>query len=243
VIGSSLFISDLHLDASRPHVTRFFLQFLEREAREADTLYILGDLFEAWIGDDDDDVHHRAVMNALRAFTASDRPCFLLHGNRDFLIGPDFCAQTGVQLLVEPSVTSIAGERVLLMHGDTLCTDDHDYQVFRRRVRNPRLQALFLALPLSIRRRIAAHARRRSQATSSGKPAYIMDVNQHAVAAALREHGVSCLLHGHTHRPGIHRFDLDGSQATRIVLGDWYHQGSVLRWNSSGHELLTLSFG
>jgi UDP-2,3-diacylglucosamine hydrolase len=243
VIGSNLFISDLHLDASRPHVTRFFLKFLERDARDANALYILGDLFEAWIGDDDNDAHHRAVMSALRSFTSSERPCLLLRGNRDFLIGADFCAETGVQLLAEPTVTNIAGERVLLMHGDTLCTDDHDYQAFRRRVRNPRLQALFLALPLSIRRLIAAQARHRSQTTSSGKPAFIMDVNQQAVAAALRENGVRCLLHGHTHRPGIHHFDLDGAQATRIVLGDWYHQGSVLRWSTSGHELLTLSFG
>jgi UDP-2,3-diacylglucosamine hydrolase len=145
-----------------------------------------------------------------------------------------------MQPLEEPTVATIEGERVLLMHGDTLCIDDHAYQAFRRRVRNPRLQAAFLALPLAVRRLVVAQIRNRSQTRSAGQPDYITDVNQQAVATELRQHGVRCLLHGHTHRPAIHEFQLDGAPATRIVLGDWYRQGSVLRWHAAGRELLGL---
>lgn len=238
----TLFISDLHLHASRPEVTDFFLRFLAGTAREASALYILGDLFEVWIGDDDDEPHHREVIAALRAFTASGPPCFFVRGNRDFLIGRRFGAETGIRLLEEPTVALIESQRVLLMHGDLLCTDDHSYQTFRRRVRNPQLQAAFLALPLTVRRWVATKARRRSQTLSACKPDYITDVNAQAVAAAMREHDVRCLLHGHTHRPAVHRFDLDGAVATRIVLGDWYHHASMLRWSVSGPELLDLPF-
>jgi UDP-2,3-diacylglucosamine hydrolase len=240
-VTGTLFISDLHLHASRPDITRTFLGFLARQAREARAIYILGDLFEAWIGDDDTDRHHREVMAALRAFTADGPPCFFLRGNRDFLVGERFAAETGVCLLEEHAILQIEGERVLVMHGDLLCTDDVEYQKFRRRVRKPWLQAAFLALPLGLRRQIAAAARRGSQARTAGKPEYITDVNQHAVAAVLRQRGVQHLLHGHTHRPAIHHFLLDGAPATRIVLGAWYEQASMVRWGAAGPELLSLA--
>ncbi len=236
----TIFISDLHLHASRPDITRTFLRFLAQEARESRALYILGDLFEAWIGDDDTDPHHREIISALRAFTASGVPCFFARGNRDFLVGRRFSAETGVHLLADETIVEIEGQRVLLMHGDVLCSDDVEYQNFRRRVRIARLQAAFLALPLGLRRWVATQVRRRSQARTSGKPEYITDVNASAVAATLRQHGVRHLLHGHTHRPAIHRFLLDGATATRIVLGAWYEQGSMLRWTAAGPELRSL---
>lgn len=242
-MSGPVFISDLHLHASRPDVTRTFLRFLAQEARQSDALYILGDLFEAWIGDDDPDPHYREVMAGLRSFTASGTACFFLRGNRDFLVGQGFCAETGVCLLEEPHVAGIQGERVLLMHGDLLCTDDLGYQRFRRRVRNPRLQSAFLSLPLGVRRWVAARARRGSQVRTAGKPGYITDVNAGAVAEALRLCGVRHVLHGHTHRPAIHRFEVDGAPATRIVLGAWYEQGSMLRWDPAGPQLLTLPLG
>jgi UDP-2,3-diacylglucosamine hydrolase len=181
-------------------------------------------------------------MAALRSYTASGRACFFARGNRDFLIGAEFCAATGVHLLDEPAIADIVGERVLLLHGDVLCTDDHAYQAFRRRVRNPRMQALFLALPLAARRLIAGRLRRRSQILSAGRRDYITDVNSQTVAAVMRAHGVRMMLHGHTHRPAVHQFELDGTPATRIVLGDWYAQGSVLRWSAQGYELYPLPF-
>lgn len=241
-MSSTLFISDLHLHRSRPCVTAFFQQFLETTARRAEQLYILGDLFEAWIGDDDTDSHNRGVMAALRSYTASGCACFFARGNRDFLIGAEFCAATGVRLLDEPAIVDMAGESVLVLHGDVLCTDDAAYQAFRRRVRNPRLQALFLTLPLAVRGLIAGRLRRRSQILSAGRHDYITDVNSQAVAAIMRAHGVRMMLHGHTHRPAVHQFELDGTPATRIVLGDWYTQGSVLHWSGEGYELRPLAF-
>ena len=240
---TTLFVSDLHLHESRPEVTDSFIEFLGGEARHAECLYILGDLFEAWIGDDDPDSHNRRVINALRDFTAAGSPCYLMHGNRDFLIGKRFAAETGVLLLGETETVAINGERTLLMHGDQLCTDDHQYQRLRRRVRNPILQAVFLALPITLRRTIRDRLRRQSVADSGIKPEAITDVNQTAVEDALRHNGVLTLLHGHTHRPAIHRFSLDGRQAARIVLGDWYDQGSMLRWDAGGYRLRTIEYG
>lgn len=232
-----LFISDLHLDPSRPRITELFLQFLRDQARYADRLYILGDFFEAWIGDDDPDPHHVRVMSGLREFSDTGIPVYLMHGNRDFLIGAGFSETTGCRLLVDPAVIDLYGTRTLLMHGDTLCTDDTEYQRFREMVRDPAWQQAFLSKPLEQRRAFAAQARSESKSHTRGKPEFIMDVNQQAVEQAMLEHGVTQLIHGHTHRPAIHRFTANHQPHTRIVLGDWYEQKSLLRMDA-GHAQL-----
>ncbi|HEY3644886.1 MAG TPA: UDP-2,3-diacylglucosamine diphosphatase [Gammaproteobacteria bacterium] len=235
---TTLFISDLHLDGSRPESTGLFLKFLQEEAAKASSLYILGDFFEVWIGDDDDDPHHARVMDGLGALTATGVPVYFMHGNRDFLIGKRFARRTGVRLLAEPTTIGLGGDPTLLMHGDTLCTDDLQYQRARRFMRNPLVRGIYLLLPLSLRRRIAAYARAKSKADTAAKAAYIMDVNQEAVESIMNRHGVTRLIHGHTHRPAIHRFkSADGKTMERIVLGDWYEQSSILRWGEKGGML------
>ena len=234
---SLLFVSDLHLDADRPEATRAFYRFLEERASNAKALYVLGDLFEAWVGDDDDSPLAREVVEALAQLAASGTAVYFAHGNRDFLVGEDFCQRSGAILLEETSVIEIGGERVLLMHGDSLCTDDHDYQEFRAMVRDPGWQAGFLALPLMERRALAAQARDASRLSTSGKPAEIMDVNAAAVAETMRLNGVRRLIHGHTHRPAVHEFNLDGAPATRTVLGDWFRRGWALECNESEFSL------
>ena len=243
---TTLFISDLHLDGSRPGITSQFLAFLQEEAGGAESLYILGDLFEAWIGDDDPDPDKQRVREALRRLTRSGVPCFVMHGNRDFLLGSRFAANTGVRLIDDGTVVNLYGRQVLLMHGDTLCTDDHSYQRLRRIVRNPLVQWVMRRLSLPQRQRLAAKMRAGSKAhiESVDRAApYIMDVNNQAVVDALRRHHVDCLIHGHTHRPAIHDVEVDGQRAQRIVLGDWYDQGSVLRWKSGGYELVSMTRG
>lgn len=232
-----LFISDLHLDPTRPDATRAFHRFLKDRAGKADALYILGDLFEAWVGDDDDDPLALEVIEALAKLTSGGTPAWFAHGNRDFLLGEDFSRRSGVELLPESKVVDLGGGPVLLMHGDSLCTDDHDYQEFRAMVRDPKWQAQFLALPLMARRALAAQARDASRISTSGKPMAIMDVNAAAVAEAMQANGVRRLIHGHTHRPAVHEFELGGEPATRIVLGDWFRQGWVLESGAGGFRL------
>jgi UDP-2,3-diacylglucosamine hydrolase len=239
---TQLFISDLHLHPSRPEVTECFLKFLREDAQDAESLYILGDLFEVWVGDDDPEPHYRSVVEGLRSFAAPRRPCYLMRGNRDVLIGRRFCKEAAVILLEETEVINLYDENVLLCHGDELCTDDHAYQRFRRQARNPTWRALFLSLPLAVRHRLAAGLRNRSTAMTALKPEDITDVSQDAVEDALRAHRLKIMIHGHTHRPGIHQFKLDGRPSMRIVLGDWYEQGSVLYWGPEGPELRTLAF-
>ncbi len=238
----SLFISDLHLDPMRPRATAAFLRFLKSDAQRARRLHILGDLFEFWIGDDDDDPHSCAVLGALRDYTTAGHECCVMRGNRDFLLGTGFEGRTGARLLGDPAVEDLFGERVLVMHGDLLCTDDHAYQQYRRRVNNPWLQRLFLSLPRAWRRAAGAEGRRRSRSHTATRPKEIMDVNPGAVVAAFSAHGVRTLLHGHTHRPGIHRLEVNGVACRRIVLGDWYEQGSALAWSAAGFELRSLPF-
>lgn len=222
---TTLFISDLHLDATRPAVTRLFLDWLRSEAMHANALYILGDLFEAYIGDDDDAPLVADVAAALREVsTAGVSACFV-HGNRDFLVGPAFADRAGLQLLPETSVVDLYGEPTLLLHGDTLCLDDLAYQRARLQLRDPRFQAQFLAQSLAARRAFAAQARAESARHTGMMASEIMDVTAAAVAQALASHGVRRMIHGHTHRPAVHELG-DGRQ--RIVLGDWYEQGSVL---------------
>lgn len=237
---TTLFISDLHLDSTRPQITALFQDFLRGEARNAEALYILGDLFEAWIGDDDPEPHHAGVIAELHAMADSGVPLYFMHGNRDFLIGGEFARRAGCTLLPDPTPIDLYGAPTLLLHGDTLCTDDLAYQEFRRMVRDPVWQREFLAQPLAARRVFAERARATSQSETRQKAETIMDVNPDAVVAVMREHGTPLMIHGHTHRPAVHEFTVDEQPATRIVLGDWYEQGSVLRCTDEGRWLQNL---
>ncbi len=237
-----LFVSDLHLDATRPAATECFLRFLAGAARNAGGLYILGDLFEVWTGDDAAGTHELRILDALRRYTRDGHQCSFLRGNRDFLVGAGFATQTGATLLPDETLIEVYGERVLLLHGDTLCTDDHSYQRYRRLVHNPAVRALYLALSSRVRNRIAGYARRRSMVANASKSSEIMDVNPAAVVDAFRRHGVQVVIHGHTHRPAVHTLYLDGKTAWRVVLGAWHEQGSVLYWTETGLELRQISF-
>ena len=235
---ASLFIADLHLDDSRPYITDLFERYLAgNEVRQADALYILGDLVEAWIGDDDDAELPTRIARATGAVRAAGVPVYLMHGNRDFLLGPAYADRAGLTLLEDGVVHDLHGRPTLLMHGDTLCTDDLAYQAVRRQVRTPEWKANIMAMPLQARRAFAAKARADSRAHTGSTMESIMDVNAGAVAQAMRGTGVTRLIHGHTHRPAIHDFQLDGHDAQRIVLGDWYEQGSVLRVAPDSIEL------
>jgi UDP-2,3-diacylglucosamine hydrolase len=224
----TLYISDLHLDESRPQVTQLFLNFLGGQARQSRALYILGDLFEMWLGDDYNTVHHQSVINGLHQLTHTGVSVYIMHGNRDFLLGEAFMRHTGAQLLQDPFKTQIDGTPVLLMHGDTLCTDDVDYQQFRAQVRESSWQTAFLSQSIEERLRFAHHARQTSENQTRYKPEAIMDVNPQAVESTMSKHQVTLLIHGHTHRPDTHELLVRGKPARRIVLGDWYEQGSVL---------------
>ena len=235
-----LFISDLHLHAAEPEAIARFTTLLATDARRVRELYILGDLFEAWIGDDDDDPLLTPLVAALHELTSSGVACAVMHGNRDFLLGEGFCAATGCRLLGDYERIELFGEAVLLTHGDLLCTDDTRYLQLRAELRDPKWQRDFLAKPLDERRRIASDLRTLSATEIAAKTSDIMDVNQAAVERTMRDFDVRVLLHGHTHRPGVHRFDLDGRPATRLVLGAWYEQASIVRWDAGGFALETL---
>jgi UDP-2,3-diacylglucosamine hydrolase len=227
---ATLFISDLHLEADRPEIGEQFLDFLDEEAADAEALYILGDFFEYWVGDDDPDEYYASIKRSLRAFTDSGVPTY-------FMLGETFAEQTGVTILPDPYPLDLFGKRVLLSHGDALCTDDTEYQKVRTMTRNPDWQAMILAKPLEERIAIAKQARARSQDRNKTLSESIVDVNADAVRQTISEYGVEILLHGHTHRPGIHGVEVDDRFAKRVVLGDWYDQGSVLRWDEDGLEL------
>jgi UDP-2,3-diacylglucosamine hydrolase len=236
---SSLFISDLHLTEERPEANERFIAFVEEKARNADTLYILGDFFEYWIGDDDLGQPFNAIVaGLLRDLTQKGVQVRLMHGNRDFLVGERFCAATGTQLLPDPSIVEIQGVKTLLMHGDTLCTDDLEYQAWRRKARDPAFQASFLAKPVAERRRAVEQMREKSKEVVKGKTAEIMDVNDEAVRQALRSHGVRRLIHGHTHRPGRHAVEIDGERCERWVLPDWYGRGGYIEVTRAGPRLV-----
>lgn len=238
---STLFISDLHLSAERPAINALFLEFLRTRARAAEALYVLGDLFEYWIGDDVAlQPEYRPLVTGLRGLTDAGVPVYVMHGNRDFLLGAGFERETGCRLIPDPSVLALAGGNVLLMHGDALCTDDVAYQKFRQMVRNPDWVKMFLGKTIAERVAIVRDYREVSKAATAAKKPEIMDVNQAAVEGALREHGVQHLIHGHTHRPAQHVFQLDGRTVRRTVLGDWYDQGSVLACDASGCVLESL---
>lgn len=226
-MSKTLFISDLHLDRERPEIIRLFADFLITQAPEADALYILGDLFEYWIGDDQSITGLEIIIEQLHTLT-SQTPVFFQHGNRDFLVGETFAKQTGILLLPETQMVDLYGQSALLMHGDSLCTDDIEYQKLRVMLRNNQWQTQFLSLALDERVKQAMALREQSVSETGAKSEDIMDVNQQSVEAALKQHQTDLLIHGHTHRPAQHAFVLDGKPAKRIVLGDWYEQGSVL---------------
>ncbi|KRG68183.1 UDP-2,3-diacylglucosamine diphosphatase [Pseudoxanthomonas dokdonensis] len=245
---TTLFISDLHLDASRPQITALFIGFLEGEARRADALYILGDLFEAWVGDDDPSELGASVAQALHAVASAGVPLYFIHGNRDFLLGGRFADRCGMRLLPDPAVINLYGKPVLLGHGDLLCSDDLAYQAFRAQTRNPDWQQQFLAQPLPARLAFAAQARAASAAHQGGMKQTdqaqfetVTDVTPATVRATFQRYGVDTMIHGHTHRPAVHALDVDGRACTRVVLGDWYQQGSVLRVDAQGMHLQALA--
>ena len=218
---TTLFISDLHLEESRPDITGAFLGFLKEKAAGAEKLFILGDFFEAWIGDDERTPLQEQIASALKDVSESGTDVFLMHGNRDFLIGEDFCNRAGAALLDDPTVIDLYGTPALLMHGDSLCTADVEYQKFRASMRNPQMQKMMLARPLEDRQQMARQLRQMSMAKNQGKAEDIMDVTPDEVVNELENHGVQLMIHGHTHRPAVHQLQANGQKAHRIVLGDW----------------------
>jgi len=240
-VSFTLFISDLHLAAERPRIVDQFFQFVSGPLRGAQALYVLGDLFEYWVGDDDlDDPLNNSVAQAFAAVAATGVAVHFMHGNRDLLVGHEFAARSSAQLLGDPYLTDLHGTPTLLMHGDTLCTDDVEYQKFRAYARHPQNQARFLAQPVAARHAEMEALRVRSESAKLGKTAEIMDVNVPAVEQALRQAGYPRLIHGHTHRPGRHVHRVDGHACERWVLGDWYENGSYLRCDASGCSSIAL---
>ena len=237
---TTLFISDLHIDADSPEIGAQFLTFLATEARSADSLYILGDLFESWIGDDDPNPHYADMKSAIRELVDTGVPVFFMHGNRDFMIGDEFAAETGVTILPDPYVLEIYGESLLLSHGDACCTDDLEYQAVRKMTRDPQWQAMMLQKSVEERLAFAAQARAASMAHGGSINEEISDVNAIAIETAMIDARVNTMLHGHTHRPAVHQIMVDGKPGKRIVLGDWYEQGSLVRWDENGPVLSSI---
>ena len=240
----ALFVSDLHLTQDRPAANEAFFAFLEERVPGADALYILGDLFEYWIGDDDlADPFHAIVAGFLRRTAQQGTQLLLMQGNRDFLLGEVFCQASGARLLDDPHVADLFGERVLLMHGDTLCTDDAAYQQWRATCRSGQWKQEFLSRSLEERRQTMLALRAQSEAGKRDKPMAIMDVNEQAVQDALRAHGCRRLVHGHTHRPGRHALQVDAQASERLVLPDWYTRGGYLEATAAGFRAVSLPFG
>ncbi|MBF8778315.1 UDP-2,3-diacylglucosamine diphosphatase [Pseudomonas fulva] len=237
-----LLISDLHLQEERPDITRAFLDLLQGRARHASALYILGDFFETWIGDDAMTPFQRSIRDALRALANHGTAVYLMHGNRDFLLGQTFCEGAGCTLLADPCVIELGGEPVLLMHGDTLCTRDVGYMKLRRVLRNPLTLWALRHLPLGLRQRLARKLRSESRTQTRMKATDIVDVTPEQVPKVMADHGVRTLVHGHTHRPAIHKLTVDGEPARRIVLGDWDRQGWALQIDDQGFQLAPFAF-
>ncbi|MEW6132458.1 MAG: UDP-2,3-diacylglucosamine diphosphatase [Pseudomonadota bacterium] len=239
--GFTLFIADLHLAEERPQASGRFFHFLESIAPGADALYILGDLFEYWAGDDDADAPlARQSARKIKTLTASGTPVHFMHGNRDFLLAQRYADSCGMVLLSDPAAVDLYGTRTLLTHGDMLCTDDRSYQRFRKLVRQPLVRHTLLALPLGLRHAMARSARSGSERAKAGKSYEIMDVNADAVAAMFRQSGAARMIHGHTHRPAQHALTIDGRPGERWVLPDWYGEGGYLACTAGGCELLPL---
>ena len=239
-MSQTLFVSDLHLDQKRPHIIAAFCRFLN-ECSSADALYILGDLFEYWIGDDDPAIGLESAIRAIRKLSDSGVPVYFIHGNRDFLIGKRFAKQTQCKILKDETVIDLYGTPTLVMHGDTLCTDDIAYQKYRAKARNPFIQKTLLMLSVKRRLKIAEGLRNKSKSATQEKTEEIMDVNQKTVEQVMSKHNINLLIHGHTHRPAEHEFNLNGNSYKRIVLGDWYEHGSVLRCTPDSITLETIN--
>jgi UDP-2,3-diacylglucosamine hydrolase len=237
---ATLLASDLHLDSETPWAIDAFIAFLAGPARQADALYLLGDIFEVWVGDDDDNPDNARTCAALRELTAGGVPAYAIHGNRDFLLGEEFSRRTGVKLLPDPVLVDLYGTPTLLSHGDVFCTEDPSYQQLRSTVREPGWQAKFLALPLAARRSLASAARAGSKQHTQRTIPTIMDVNPDAVVRAFRATGARRLIHGHTHRPALHPDVLDGEQTERVVLAPWYETASCLAVDANGVRVVDL---
>ena len=227
-----LFISDLHLAPERPDIIQLFIKFLDEQAVHASELYILGDFVEYWIGDDDKATGLEPAFTKLKEISDRGIKVHMMHGNRDFLMGDKLAERCGFNLIQEPYIANLNGTPAVLLHGDILCTDDLAYQELRSMLRNPAWQEDFLAKPIEVREEMARALREQSKKETKSKSEDIMDANEAAVTATFKEHGVSLIIHGHTHRPKIHKYDSNGSHLTRIVLGDWYTSGSVLEFQS-----------
>jgi UDP-2,3-diacylglucosamine hydrolase len=232
----TIFISDLHLEETRPDIAQRFVQLLKNCDSSVDALYILGDLFEVWIGDDDNSPFHQEIFNALKSATQNGLVIYFMRGNRDFLIGRKFLRATDCRLLSDEEIIVLYNTPVLLMHGDTLCTRDMAYLKARRKARNRFLQTLFLLLPITYRRKIADKMRAKSLQHTQSASLHIMDVTQSEVVRVMQKHGVNFLIHGHTHRPQFHELSLNHESAERIVLGAWHQKGNMLIWDAAGKK-------
>jgi UDP-2,3-diacylglucosamine hydrolase len=239
-MSRTLFISDLHLAEDRPATTERFARFVAETVPAADALYVLGDLFEYWVGDDGLELAFPARVAGILRAAARAAPTFFMQGNRDFMVASRFCAETGVRMLPDPAVIDLYGERALLMHGDTLCTGDREYLAFRARVRNPAWQAAALARPIEERIAIAVGMRAKSEGEKGGKGEAIMDVAPEAVEEALAAAKCRLLIHGHTHRPARHEHAVDGRTCVRWVLPDWYETGGYLEATPAGIRAIAL---
>ena len=238
-----LFISDLHLDEGQTEITASFLRFLQTEARRAEALYILGDLFEVWLGDDHKSEYNDRIIDGLADLVSRDVPVYIMHGNRDFLIGPDFCRASGAELLTDPTIIDCSGRAALISHGDALCTGDTEYMQARKLMRSPAFQKKLLAKSLEERRLIARDARKESMQHTSEVANDIMDVAPDEVIAVMRRHEVDLMIHGHTHRPAVHHLQMTDGPAVRIVLGNWHKKGWVLRFDQADYQLESFPTG
>lgn len=238
---ATYFISDLHLERIESPITNIFTAFLD-DLNQNDSLYILGDLFESWIGDDNVSELSQYISDRLLMLSDRDISVAIMHGNRDFLIGEDFCKASSIELINDPRIIEIDTKKVMLTHGDELCTDDKEYQAFRSVVRNPLWQKDFLNFPISKREKIAGEAKDASKDSKENKAMEIMDVNTDAVLKAFNDHDIEIMIHGHTHRPNIHKVSNEGKNLTRYVLGDWSKNSAIiLKWNEAEVELMDLA--
>jgi len=237
-VNHTLFISDLHLEPDRSDITAWFFNLLKFDAPKADALYILGDLFEVWVGDDYLPDFNQSIATAIRALSDQGIPIYYMAGNRDFLLANNFAKAAGWQVLPDPTTITLYGKTILLSHGDMLCTDDHKHQTFRKYAQNPKYNRFFLKLPLFMRKWIARRLRNASKKHTSNISYTVMDVTPIAVEQLMRQHMVTQLIHGHTHRPNIHEFTLNNAPAQRIVLGDWHNHSSALIYYADGRYKL-----
>lgn len=240
-MSHTYFIADIHLSEDRPDITDCFLDFLQHQARQAEALYVLGDLFEYWVGDDDVTAFNQKIARAFKQLSHTV-PVYYIHGNRDFAIRQQYADRAGFSLLPEQQVINLYGKPTLIMHGDELCTLDLSYQKFRKKARSWWWPRLMLMLPLWYRRKVKDEIRAKSKTSKGGLTLDIMDVSQAEVIKQMQQNGVRQLIHGHTHRPAIHQFELAGKAASRIVLGDWYNQGSLLKVSADDTELKNIPF-